>query len=48
MIMSLYAVFAALGFCIVLGESLITPELTVAALRFTGMLIAQLHARQRA
>jgi len=48
MIMSLEAVFAALGGCIVLGESLTTPELTGAALMFTGMIIAQLPARKRA
>lgn len=41
MIMSLEAVFAALGGCLVLNETLTTPELTGAALMFIGMIVTQ-------
>ena len=47
MIMSLEAVFAALGGCFVLGETLSTPELTGAALMFAGMIVAQLPIRKQ-
>ena len=46
MIMSLEAVFAAIGGCIVLKETLTTPELTGAALMFAGMIVAQLPDRK--
>lgn len=47
MIMSLEAVFAALGGCIVLHETLTTPEFTGAILMFAGMIIAQLPGKKK-
>ncbi|MCK5840842.1 MAG: DMT family transporter [Candidatus Sabulitectum sp.] len=47
MIMSLEAVFAAIGGCFILNETLTTPELAGTALMFTGMIIAQLPGRKK-
>ncbi len=47
MIMSLEAVFAAIGGCFVLNETLTPPELTGAALMFAGMIVAQLPAKKK-
>lgn len=44
-IMSLEAVFAAIGGCFLLNETLTLPELAGAALMFAGMIIAQLPGR---
>jgi len=46
-IMSLEAVFAAIGGSMVLGESLTPTELSGAALMFAGMIVAQIPARHR-
>ncbi|MCD6588045.1 MAG: DMT family transporter [Candidatus Fermentibacteraceae bacterium] len=46
-IMSLEAVFAAIGGSIVLKESLTATELSGAALMFAGMIVAQIPARHR-
>lgn len=47
LIMSLEAVFAALGGCIVLHETLSSAELTGAALMFAGMIVAQLPDKKK-
>ncbi len=47
MIMSLEAVFAAIGGCFILKETLTPPELTGAALMFAGMIVAQLPAKKK-
>lgn len=47
MIMSLEAVFAAIGGCFILRETLTPPELAGAALMFAGMIIAQLPNKKR-
>ncbi len=46
MIMCLEAVFAALGGCILLGETLTTAEISGAVLMFAGMIVAQLPNRK--
>lgn len=47
MIMSLEAVFAAIGGCFILKETLTPPELAGAALMFAGMIVAQLPGRKK-